>query len=532
MMFRRTLFAILLILGLELGIVSQAWALEAGEPAPEDVLLIYSDGSGEKVLSQVHILVEILTYQNMKVSYGTASECRNSMKDFSYIICYDLTTYPKDFMETMKQYEAGAAGGTRYQPHVLFVGNLFLKAYFDETERSDEYEVQNFSTGKLSDSFDGLSVKEGLVKEPCYLFLKGAQRQSGSLIVNEREKYVFGELGVIAHIPVTQLSDRLIKAVFMKELAQWKWPYRGNPPIYPQYLLIDRVYPYEDPERLLEVVKIFTRKKIPFAISVMPLYVHGEYPAMTRFCEILRYAQANGGAVIIHVPNNQMSPFDKTLMLQYLSQAMEVYKKQDIYPLALQVPRNWMFNRDAIEVMSHFKTIVTYDGEDSYLEPSEMNTNEVYRDGHQWIGSGAELDDSGVSSTSSYSTAVRINLHSDEKEILKAISASRSSPIPLKSLWDMEHSFWTEKDLMQYDGQSLMLNGKKKDLSYVPSTFPETYDYHRNMLERFSRDLSSQNRTLILLVGITSVLFVIFIALARYRNRKNYFFQNQGEEKP
>ncbi len=89
----------------------------------------------------------------------------------------------------------------------------------------------------------------------------------------------------------------------------------------------------------------------------------------------------------------------------------------------------------------------------------------------------------------------------------------------------MEHSFWTEKNLMSYKNGNLLLDNKKMDLSYVPGTYDENYNYKRNMLQRFSRDLTSQSRKLIILVAVTSALFVIFIFLARRINRRKYFLK-------
>ena len=279
------------------------------------------------------------------------------------------------------------------------------------------------------------------------------------------------------------------------------------------------------------VVKILVKGKTPFVISVMPMYVNGDYPAMVRFCEILRYAQANGGAVIINAPINQMNPFDKNVVLDYLAQALAIYNKQGVYPLALQVPRNWMFHPETIDIMKQFKTIVTSNDEDPYLDASEGNTNEVYKDGHQWIGRSVALDDLGTSYVSAYSTAVWISMEADPSEILLKINACRSSGIPLKSLWDMEHSYWMEKDLMTYGNQGLILNQKKQDLRFLPSIYEKNFDYHRNMLQRFSKDLTSQIRLLIFMVGITSLVFLLFILFARYNNRRNYFFGGGEKEK-
>lgn len=517
MMYKRFLlfFGIFLFTGFLSGI--SARASEEDRAIEGDILVIYNDGAGESGLEPVEDVVELFTYQSFKVSCLPASESMKAMDGFSYIICYDLTRYPEDFLKSLGQYENGKS------PHILFVGNKCLKDYLDYNGRTSAYETAGSSTGKLQYSFDGLEDWAGIVKEDSFVFLINSDYRSGTIAVDDKQGYYCGREGAITHIPVTNISSGLARAAFIKETAQWKWPYNGSPNIFAQYIVIHKVYPYEDPDKLLEVVKLLVNDKTPFVISVMPIYVNGDYPAMEHFCEVLRYAQANGGAVIINAPINQMVSFDKTVVMDYLAQALKVYSKHGVYPLALEVPRNWMFNEDAVEIMSHFKTIFTSEEKDPYMKRSDMQDNRVYKDGHQWVGTAAALDDMGTSYVSAYSSAVPISMEADMGDIRKMIQACKNSSIPLKSLWDMEHSYWTEKNLMTYKNQNLMLDDKKMDLSFIPSTYEEKYNYHRNMLQRFSRDLTSQNRKLIVAVGITSILFLLFIFLARYRNRRNYF---------
>lgn len=522
MMCRRRIVCIAMLLMSMFVCPFVSWASESEQIEKGDILIIYSNGSDETTLKLVNDMVEVLTYQSFKVSYGTASECMENMNKFSYIICYDVTMYPEEFTSNLKKFEDNAG-------HLFFVGNQLLKDYLDQTQRSENYELINSTTGKIRYTFDGSTDWTGIVKEDYYLFFKTISYQNGSLKVSEKNNYLCAREGPLTHLPVTDLRNPLVKAIFVKEVARWKWPFNGSPNIFPQYIVIDKVYPYEDPKKLMEVVTILVKGKTPFVISVMPMYVNGNYPAMTRFCEILRYAQANGGSVIINAPIDQMNPFDKDVMLDYLAQALEIYNKQGVYPLALEVPRNWLFSEDTIEVMRHFKTIFT-SGEDGYIKQSGGNKNQVYKDGHQWIGSSIALDDFGTSYVSAYSTAVPISLNADKTEIMKRVNACRSSFIPLKSLWDMDHSYWMEKDLMTYQNQSLILNGKKKDLNFIPSVYTEKFNYQRNVLQRFSKDLTTQNRMLIYMVGITSLVFLFFIFVARYNNRRNYFFGHREDD--
>lgn len=507
------------------------WAEEGKEIEKGDILVIYSDNYGDTTPREVFDIVEILTYQGFKVSYGTADECMGNLNDFFSLICYDINSYPGAFPGKLKAYEENSNMEKKEAGHIFFIGNEFLKAYLDQTGRSQAYELINSTNGNIRYSFDELTNQTSLAKESFFLFLKKFTYQNGSLTVNGKDRYVCAGDGALTHLPVTDLSNPLIKAIFIQEAARWKWPFNGSPNIFPQYIVINKVYPYENPERLLNVVNMLVKEKTPFVISVMPMYVNGEYPAMLRFCEILRYAQANGGAVIINAPINQMTSFDKNVVLDYLAQALEIYNKQGVYPLALQVPRNWLFHQDTIEVMRHFTTIVTSKEEDSYLEQPKGNTNEVYKDGHQWIGSSVALDNLGTSYVSAYSTAVWISMEEEQSEILLKMNACRNSRIPLKSLWDMEHSYWLEKDLMTYGNKNLILNHKKKDLGFVPSTYKEKFNYRRNMLQRFSKDLTSQNRMLIVMVGITSLVFLLFIFFARYNNRRNYFPGSREKDK-
>lgn len=519
-----TYFTVLLLLLITyFGIPKTAFAQESPKG---DLLIVFNDNADKYTVAAVNDLVEQLTYQSFEVSYGPASWSMEYLDQFSYIICYDLNTYPIEFSKKLEEYENS---GKAISPHILFVGSGYLKDYLDYTGRAGKYQIINSSIGQVQYSFNGLDSRTGLVKEDFFIFLKQFQYKSGELNVNDKKGYFCATAGAITHIPIANINDNLIKAAFNREVAQWKWPYNGSPHVFAQYIVIDRVYPYEDQEKLLKVVNLLISKKTPFVISVMPVYVNGDYPSMTHFCEILRYAQANGGAVIIHAPINQMVDFKTEVVLDYLARAMVIYHKQGVYPLALQVPRNWMFNKDTIEIMSHFSTIFTTEEMDSYLKPEEMNSNEVYRDGHQWVGASIPLDDTGVSNLSIYSTTVSISMEEDFNKISKKIQTCRNSFVPLKSLWDMDHSLWLDKELMNYKNGNLIVNDKKIDLTYTPSVYTEQYDYHRNMLQRFSRDLTSQNRKLILMVAITSVIFLLLILWARYMNRKRYFFSSEGQ---
>ncbi len=490
-----------------------------------EILLIYSDGADDETMDAVNRIIEHLTYQSFQVSFGSATECAGAVSDFSHIICYNIKSYPKALRENLYEREDAKAD-------ILFIGSGFLRKYLDESGRENLYTIAADPIGELTYPFTSMDSKDSLIQEPYYLFLKNTEDySSGRVQVGKKDGYFCGRNGQITHITATDLGNPIVEAAISKELAQWKWPYKGEPHIYAQYMLIDQVYPYQDPNKLLDVVNLLVNQKEPFVISVMPIYTNGDYPAMQHFCEVLRYAQANGGTVIMHAPINQMVPFKKDTMLEYMTLSLQNYMKQGVYPMALQVPKNWMFSSDTVEVMSHFRTIVTTDETDLQIEADKnLHTNMVYKDGHQWISPAISIDDYGISYTRVASTTVPLNLE-DSMDVIEAkIKACQQSAVPLKSLWDIEHSFWTSEDIMNYKNHIILVNNKRVENYFEKTDYVENYRYNRNILKRFSKDLASENKKLVVAVCIVAVLFSGFILIARHNNKKKYFERDKKKK--
>ncbi len=526
MMFKKNIGILLIIACLFLSGMQVVAAEEDSNSLPDaEILIIYSDDPNEETMDAVREIVKILTYQNFQVSFASATECEEELDRYSNIICYQLETYSNTFLQHLREFEEDANFKEEDASNqILFVGNTCLQEYYDETKRNDAYKMDDRKVGKLIYYFNDSDFGERLVEEEFFIFLKDTDGyRSGEITIGKTEGYFFATSGVISHIPTTDIEDELVKAAFSKEIAQWKWPYQGEPHIYAQYMLINKVYPFEDPEKLLQVINLMIDKEEPFVISVMPVYVNGDYPAMQRFCEVLRYAQANGGTVILHVPINQMVSLDTDLMYEYLTLALDIYVNQGVYPMALQVPSNWIFQEDTIEIMSHFRTIFIMEEEDEYIEASsDMTSNIVFKDGHQWIAEAIGLDNFKTSYLSVSSTAVSIDMQDEMQVIEEKIKACQTSFIPLKSLWDSEHSFWTEDNRMTYADHRIVYNDEVIENTFFPTEYEEEFSYNRNVLSRFSKDLTSENQKLVVAVSIISFLFLLFILIARYNNRKKF----------
>lgn len=533
-----TTFGLIILLLFSCNVKAKDDSLSTG-----DILIIYSDGATNDDMKNIRSIVEYFTYQRFQVTYASASACLAQLENFNSIVCYKVERYPEELIEELKNREEKGNSILRNREGIknssglndirlLFVGNELFRDYLNVTGRKDSYMDSMKQTGKLQYYFSDLESKEALVKEENFLFLsEHLDYKEGSLEVEGLKGYFCAKVGALYHIPITDMNNNLIKAAFIKEAAKWKWPYNGEPTTYAQYIVLDKVYPFQDAKKLLEIVTYLIEKQEPFVISVMPIFQHGDYPAMQRFCEVLRYAQANGGAIILNSPTNQMPEFDTEVVNEYITTAIQIYMEQGVYPMGIEVPRNWMFNKDTIEIMSRFRTVLVSQEEDPLIQSEDNATNLVYKDGHQWIAPVIVLDHKGVSYITTNSFAVSFDITEDMEKIKDKIHACITSFVPLKSLWDIEHSFWTDEDIMEYKNQIIFINEKRVEKDFIATNYDENFKYNRNSLQRYSKDLSNINKRLVIAVAIIASLFLTFIFTARHRNKQTFFIKKEKDKK-
>ena len=467
-----------------------------------DILLMYSDKISEEDMDRVMELVENLTFQNFQVTYASASECSGELYRFSHIICYKVEYFPAAVLTELEE---------KKKTELLFIGNSFLRSYLKEAGREAEYMDSQKQVGNLQYSFSEADQKEALVREEDFLFLTGnLDYRSGNLSVGEIDGYFCAAKGTLSHIAVTDVTDPLVEAAAVKEVSSWKWDRKGEAPVYAQYIVINEVYPFQNPDKLLEIVKYLKEEKQPFIISVMPVYSNGTYPAMQHFCEVLRYAQAGGGAVILHTPLNQMPEFDEELVGESITTAIDIYAAQGVYPMGIQAPSNWMFHSSAASVLDQFQTVMIADETDQLIErDSRINTNKSLAENHQWIAPAITLDATGTSHLTAYSAAVYLDMADSMEEIEEKVQACMTSEVPLRSLADSAQG----------------VN------DFTPTEYEENYQYNRNKLQRFSRDLSSGNNKLTFAVIVVALLFLVFLLIARYRNKRYFITGQSGRRK-
>lgn len=354
--------------------------------------------------------------------------------------------------------------------------------------------------------------------------LADAPYQNGVLAVSSGQMPLASGSGNVHYLAQQDYTDSFSKELLVKEIARWLWPYDTRMPTYTQHVVLDAVYPFYDPYRLRTLVDYMVENRMHFVISVMPIYEHGDYPAMTQFCEVLRYAQSSGGAVVLHAPNAQ-NALDANELARQLAAATVSYFNQNVYPLALEIPSEWLFREDLLPLLGRYRTLFISDMDAfSAHAVKEYGMRDYLLSGVQQIVPALKLDETGVSHVARCGTAVYLDMSMTENEqLISMIDAVKDAPIPMQSLWGMDQAVYTDEGhYLTWDQNTLIVDGTQRFNVYSPTPYDANFDYKRNEYYRFVANLKNQNQFLIGISIVVLILFMILGTQSRHQMHKRF----------
>lgn len=489
---------------------------------PAEMLIIYNNNPTKEELSGVQSIVEVLTYLQHSVVFASVDECLSVLNNYDSIICYNLTGVTNSFINALADSDKAVfvAGGDMVKAYVDKKGYPITSTEFRDVTASVNYE---FSEKRKFNTLTNL--------DRGYLLKGNFRYTAGMISVAGESSGLYSVYGSFLYTPVTDFNDSLLLASFTDEVAQWLWPYNGKPHTYAQYIVLNEVFPYTNANTLMKVIEYLIDNKLPFIISVMPVYQNGQYPAMERFCEILRYAQAGGGAVIMHAPITLREDKNVDLIWQYLTTATEAYTNYGVYPLGIQVPERFMFTETSREIIRRYSTIFWYKEEGEASVDLSEHFNSIYSDGHNMIGSSIYLDDLLSNQIMVHSTATYIDMNESFDMIKEQLEEKKTSGIPFKNLWEIDNSVYANNLYLHTSGGQVYFNNEKKSLDYIPFAYDKNFDYNKGLFHWIAMDLAGLNEILVVVVIISSVLFTFFIIRARQFNRKKFLYTKEREQK-
>ena len=491
--------------------------IRAQESVNSEILVIYESGEGQDYLEQVQTLVEHLTYMGHSVSYMTVPQALNDLDKFSRVIAFRL----RQDRTRLAQRLAGTDGGR------FIIGSEFFQTFYNAGGGGGKLIAADQEKGELVYEFAQNQTRNAAVRVPDLLSLSGeGLYENGKIYAGGREYPFCSGTDNVRYTPVVDYSGEILQAALIEELTYWLWPYNDQPHTYGQYLVLDQIYPFTDPQQLLDKIERFVQNKISFVLSVMPVYQNQTYPAMQQFCEVLKYAQANGGAIILHAPILQTADPELVQLQEYLTTATEAYIQMGVYPVGIEVPKDWTQNENCLTVLKRYSTVFIRNME-TYIRTQDFfrwDYNILFYNYHQLIPEVVSAGGSHVSDISWYSAATYLdNGETDLQDIDEVVREFKFARTVQKSLYDMHHEVWANNLHLSYKDHIMKLNEQVVSLEYVPQEKDGEYDYHRNTLQKISFDLQKESGVLLLISFGAILIFLGMMIWGRRTNRKHFF---------
>jgi uncharacterized protein YdaL len=511
MMFKRSVS--LLLAAVLLTCLFTAYGADAAESDSMELLLIYDKGLTEEGQLSLQKIVKLLTFMQHSVTFVDEAESLNTIGRYKYVVCYDLHSCSDELIESLAQNDVKVfmIGGSILERYMKAKGYKLKTRFINQIIYTASYE---YKTGELIEALIDLSS--------VYIINSPTSYNKGRMEAYGERTTLYKGFGDLLYTPLADIMQPLSEVAFSNEAALWLWPYKGNPNIQIQYIIIEGLYPFFPAEQLLDIVDYLEELSLPYIISVMPIYQNGDYPAMKRFCEVLRYAQANNGSVIMKAPITFYNTDDKELIWEYLTTATEAYMNYGIYPLAIELPEEYMFSQTGRDVYRRYSTVFWFDTETNEAAINlQEQINLMYYDGHKMVGKAIYNNDLGRFTTGFHSTAIYIDAYDELDSIKKQIEIIMKSELPMKSLLETDNTVYTNSTKIQSSGGLILVDDKAVSKEYEPFVY-EDFDYHKGILNKIVLDIGGVSRNLLILVCSASVVFVLLLIMGRTALKKRF----------
>lgn len=502
-----------------------AAAQQGSLPGESTILLLHPDAVTDDQLDSLRVLADTATALNMSMELGTPAQADGLYDRYSLILVYDLDA------DTILAQHLAASGA-----RLMILGGTILSDCLEAAGLSDAaaavQEQRPSTSAVLSYTFTDQKSYQSVTSLPklMYTAKEGAEYENGTLDVNGQVDPFCTGFGSIRYIPLTDYTQTLSRAAIAFEISTWLWEYSGLPPQKGQYIVLDNVYAYMPAEDLLDRVDILIQSGLPFVISAMPVYVNTDYPAMQQFCEVLRYAQANGGAVILHVPITRTPITDWDAYNVTITEVLGSYTAQAVYPLGFDVPYSWTWNTDALRWMQRSRTIFVYEDSAQSDFSADTQQNLLFYNYNALVLPTLALSGNGENCIPMISSSRRLSAEADIADLQDLVSSMQSDTSSYYSLWDSTQSVWANSFHLNWSENTLTLNDIPCSLTYTPQPAAEDYDYNRNTLQRFTVSIQNESHFLIILVSIITIVFLLMIVYARHVQREHFLRKGGNED--
>lgn len=465
------------------------------------LLILTDEQTSETSAAATDVLRRFALYSSWTCTFGSSEDVPDTAGYTAVIVCIDPN-------RALDGAVAAAIQDSGLPVFVIGAGGL------SELTKTQEYEGS--LTLRLQTQTN--TANDMLLSGNSVLLMQGSgETLGGQIFVGAQAFPLCQTVGNITHLAYFDPSQESQCAFLSTLLQSWLWPYKNSPTAYGHYLVLDRIYPFDDPERLLSLVEMFETENVPYVLCVMPIYANAEYPSMKRFCEVLRYAQSRGAGIVMHVPQVTLANVTVEDLQENIANAYSAYSRYGVYPLAIEAPDVWLMSEKGQAALRGWRTVFLFQSDEAlYGEKQPENT--ALQDGHQIV---APAYDDTTAFTNAYAQAIYLDPTADIETLRTQVNRLKNSRAALKKLSDIEGIVYAGDVYVHfYPSEGLYVNGAATSLVYQRFEYDTDYVYDRGFVQYMTEQIQTSNKLILAFVAVACTIFIAGMVISRRTTRR------------
>lgn len=364
---------------------------------------------------------------------------------------------------------------------------------FSAYEGSDLSQYKTIFILNLSDNTLSETLKQNLIKYKNEIFWIGKESYNDFL---NTDKVIYIDGLYFDNYNYKKIYDVLYK-YFNKE-------YEKN-----TYLYFDKVTPFNDLNVLIEEIDYLKKIGIRFFIEVSPVFKNENLSAMNRFAEVLRYAQANGGEIVLTLPPLVSLDVKGKNIEEKFNLGFKNYINYWIYPTAISISDYWLYRDDLKELLKKTDTIFI----DSNIDMGILDFDKYNLSSYKNIIEKVNLDNS---SNLYNNVAINISSKLSVKEFKNKVKELLDKDIYFKDTHDINSSITIDNLNIKSNKNGIFLNDKNvEQVQFVDSEKYKTVmnGYENQRHDDVNISLDKTNKILVIISTVVVILFIIIVLI-------------------
>ncbi|WP_238900076.1 DUF2334 domain-containing protein [Clostridium sp. YIM B02500] len=290
------------------------------------------------------------------------------------------------------------------------------------------------------------------------------------------------------------------------------------------YLYLDNVTPFNDLNNLIGEIDYLKDKGIKFFIEAAPVFVNENLKAMGRFSEALRYAQANGGKVILKFPIINSKGVNGTdtggkIIGDKLKEAFKNYTNYWIYPVGINADEEFIYREDLKNILESTNTLFLNYNEDINIDIDNYEIK-AYTNFIQKV----DLNDYINNEKISGKNAIKIESNCNLEEFKNNIDKVLSKEINLIPSNKMSTYIKFESEIKNDNGRVFFNNQEVTQDRFINAEeYENAVNKTINKENLIKEDLTLTNRRLEIFSGAALIIFIGILIISRNIERKRFF---------